>query len=136
MSNTLFFPAAIWWDNYPLTDQGREPVQVQRDERSVGIELASGKRKRYIKAIKKKFSLSWSWLPDEASDTIDGGYARRDIQNLIGETGDTHTITYWDRNGGHTNYTCFVNSYQETLIRRDPTTGIHFWQVQIELEEQ
>lgn len=136
MSNTLFFPAAIWIDNYALTDQGRAPVQIQRDERSVTIELSSGKRKRYIKAIKHKFTLSWVWLPDSESDTIDGGWARTKLAANIRESSDTHVMRLWDRSGGNDEFTVFVNSYQETLIRRDPATGVHFWEVQIELEEQ
>lgn len=134
--STLFFPAGIWLDNEALTDQGRSPIVVGRDERSVGLELASGKRKRYIKAIKHKFGMSWSWLPDSQYDTIDGGLARTKIKELIGESRTTHTLRFFDRNGGHEEFTVFVNSYQETLVRRDPHSGTHFWEVTIELEEQ
>lgn len=132
----LFFPAAVWLDNKALTDQGRSPVNKQREERSVVIELANGKRKRYIKAIKHKFGMSWSWLVDKEYDTIDGGLARQGMAQLIGESTEPHLLRFYDRNGGWEEYTVFVNSYSETLTKRDPMSGTHFWEVSIELEEQ
>jgi len=134
--SVLFFPAAIWVDNQPLTDQGRAPVEVSRDERSDIVELATGKRKKYIKAIKHTFRTSWSWLVDEDSDTIDGGYARKSIKDNFGYSGDVHTLRFFDANGEWTEYTVFVSGYNETLIRRDPNSGRHFWEVSIDFEEQ
>jgi hypothetical protein len=133
---SLFFPAAIWIDNNALTDQGRAPVAVGRDERSVINELATGKRKRYVKAIKHTFSMSWEWLPDDEFDTIDGGWARKKMREFIGDSPYTHTLRFYDRNAGWKEYTVFVNSYSEELVRRDPHTGTHFWSVSIEFEEQ
>ena len=135
MNTTLFFPAAIWVDNVPLTDQGREPVQMSRDERSVVNELASGKRMKYVKAIKHTFSLRWNFLPDEASDTIDGGGAH-DTMSVLGESGDVHTLRFYNRNGSWNEYTVFVSSYDETLVRRDSVSGGHFWEVSMNFEEQ
>lgn len=134
--NNLFYPAAIWVDNFPVTDMGRAPVQFARDERSVIVETSTGKRKRYVKAIKHKFTLSWEWLPDDSTQTIDGGYAHTKIKELFGEQSGVVTIRFYDRNANWTEYVCFVNSYAETLMKRDPSTGTFLWAVQLELEEQ
>jgi hypothetical protein len=132
----LFFPAAIWIDGNPLTDQGREPVSINRDERMVALELASGKRKRYVKAVKNTFGMNWDWLPDDEFDTIDGGWARQKMKQFIGESPDVHTLRFYDRNAGWQEYVVFTNGYSEELIRRDPHTGTHFWKVSIDFEEQ
>ena len=131
---TLFFPAAIIIDSSPLTDQGRAPVTKSRDERSVVVELANGTRKRYIKAVKYTFTTSWSWLPDAAVDTIDGYAARQDMAELF-NNGDTHLLQFYDRNAGWVEHTVFVASYDENLIRRDASTGGHFWNVTVSFEE-
>jgi len=135
MSTTLFFPAAIEIDSHPVTDQGRSPITVTRDERSVIVELANGDRKRYIKAVKHQFAMSWTWLPDKSIETIDGGIARQEIQNLVGTSGEVHTLRFYDRNAGWMEYLVFVNTYSEILLRRDAASGTHFWEVTIELEE-
>lgn len=135
MPTALFFPAAIEVDSFSLTDQGRSPITMTRDERSVVVELANGTRKRYIKAIKHTFSMSWTWLPDSGDDTIDGGIARQKMWQLLGESEDIHTVRFYDRNAGWQEYYCFVNSYVEVLMRRDPASGTHFWEVTLELEE-
>jgi hypothetical protein len=132
----LFFPAAVWLDNYPLTDQGRAPLQITRDERSVVNELATGLRKKYFKAVKHTFSMNWMWLPDSESDTIDGGLGRLRLKELVRDGESTRVLTVYDRDGGVDSYTVWTNSYEETLIRRDPSSGRHFWSVSVEFEEQ
>lgn len=136
MTTALFFPAAIWLDNNALTDQGRMPVDVSREERSTEVQLANGKKMKYVMAVKHTFSMSWSWLPDSEYDTIDGGHARQKISDLLGDSSTTHTLRFYDRNGDWKEYTVFVNSYSESLTRRDPHTGTHFWEVSIEFGEQ
>ena len=136
MPTTLFFPAAIEIDNIPLTDQGRSPVEVQREERSVVNELANGTRMKYVKKIAKTFSMSWTWLPDSDDATIDGGMGRQSLAEYLGESGDTHLLKFYDRNGGYQEYTVFVSDYSESLIRRNPHDGTHFWEVSLGFEEQ
>jgi hypothetical protein len=133
--NNLFFPAAVWIDNVPLTDQGRAPIQVARDERYVELELADGTRKRYVKAVKRTFSIEWLWLPDHDHDTIDGNAARQKIVEMIGDSGDVHTLRFYERNGEWKEYLVFCAGYTETLTRRDPSTGSFFWDIQIEFME-
>lgn len=133
--NTLFFPAAIWIDNVQLTDQGRGPVTRARDERFVGVELANGTRKRYVKAVKRTFSMSWSYIPDDSTCTIDGYAARDTIVSLIGDSEDAHTLRFFYQNGKYEEFTVFVSSYSEDLIKRDPQSGFFLWSLSIGFEE-
>jgi len=133
--NSLFFPAAIWIDNVQLTDEGRSPVSRTRDERSVSTELANGTRKRYIKSVKHTFSTGWSFLPDDSTRTIDG-YATRDtLVKLIGDSGDSHTLRFFYKNGAYEEFIVFVSDYKEDLIKRDPASGVFIWSVEVSFEE-
>jgi hypothetical protein len=133
--NSLFYPAAIWIDNVQLTDQGRGPIARSRDERFVSNELANGKRKRYVKAVKHTFSISWSYLPDDSICTIDGYAARDTLVTLLGDSEQSHTLRFFYQNAKYEEMTVFVNSYSESLIKRDPVSGIFLWEVSLELEE-
>ena len=133
--NTLFYPAAIWIDNVQLTDQGRTPVTRSRDERSTSVELANGTRKRYIKAVKHTFSTSWSYLPDDTTCTIDGYAARTEMVDLFGDANQSHLLRFFYENGKYEEFTVFVNSYSEELIKRDPVSGVFIWTVSVEFEE-
>lgn len=133
--NTLFYPAAIWIDNVQLTDQGRGPIERSRDERFVSVELANGTRKRYVKSVKHTFSTEWSYLPDDSTCTIDGYAARDTMVTLFGDDENSHTLRFFYENGSYEEFTVFVNSYTETLVKRDPTSGIFIWTVAVEFEE-
>lgn len=133
--NTLFYPAAIWIDNIQLTDQGRSPIRRDRDERSVSIELANGTRKKYIKAVKHKFSTSWTYLPDDSTCTIDGYAARTELVNLLGDDDQAHLLRFFYKNNKYEEFTVFVSSYSENLVKRDPRSGVFIWEVNIEFEE-
>jgi len=133
--STLFYPAAIWIDNIQLTDQGRGPVSRERDERSTTVELANGTRKRYIKAVKHTFSMDWDYLPDDSICTIDGYAARDTIVELIGDSESAHTLRFFYKNGAYEEFTVFVSSYSETLIKRDPVSGVFIWTVSLGFEE-
>lgn len=133
--NTLFYPAAIWIDNVQLTDQGRSSVSRARDERSTTVELANGTKKRYVKAVKHKFSMNWSYLPDDSTCTIDGYAARTEMINLFGDQSSSHLLRFFYKNGSYEDLTVFVNSYSEELIKRDPSSGVFIWSVSVEFEE-
>lgn len=132
MSYALFFPAAMWLDNVPLTDQGRAPVVITRQERSIQNELANGDLRKYIKAVKHEFSTSWQWLPDLDEQTLDGGAGRKTLDELIGnDNGNSHSLRMFERNGGSKDYVVFVGEFTQELIKRDPSTGIFLWTVSV-----
>jgi hypothetical protein len=131
----LFFPAAIWIDSIPLTDQGRSPVSVSRQEKFSENELANATRMRYFRGVKRTWSFSWSFLPDTADLTIDGGAARREILELLGRRGSDHVLRFYDKEWDYEEYFVFCDSYTEDLIRRDSASNTFFWEVSLELSE-
>jgi hypothetical protein len=131
----LYYPAAVWLDSIPLTDQGRSPVAVTREEKYSENELSSARKVRYFQAVKHKWSWSWTYLPDEDNQTLDGAAARETIIELLGNRGSDHVLKFYNKADDYEEYPVFCDSYNETLIRRDPSSGIFFWEVGIEFCE-
>lgn len=117
-----------------FTDQGRT-LSENREERSVVVQLASGKIKKYIMAIKKNWSISWQWLPNDPSFTHDGLNARDQLRG-IAYVGNTFTMLLRNNYGQTDSYTVWVESYSEEMIRRDDVSGQYFYNVSLELKEQ
>jgi len=132
---TLFFPAAIWLDSHPLTDQGRAPVEVTREEIFVENELANASKRRYFKGVKESWSLSWTMLPDSSVNTIDQKAARNDIRTILGNQGKSYTLRFYNNKQNFTQYNVFCESYDESLFRRDPVSNIFLWDVNLSLVE-
>ncbi len=117
-----------------FTDDGRT-FGTQRDERSVSVELASGKIKKYIKAEKTTFTVGWEYLPASSAYTSDNKGARNELRPIC-YTGATTTLVARNTMGGSTTYTVFVEDYSEQIVRRDPTTGNILYSITISLREQ
>ncbi len=111
------YPAIIKIDGTTLTDESRGPLQEDRDERSVVVDLASGKKKKYIKSIKRKWTITWDNFPMNASQTVDGFAGRNEIRGIAQE-GTTVQLTIQDGVNTSEIYTAYVDSYQETLTTR------------------
>jgi hypothetical protein len=126
----LYYPAAVWLDSIPLTDQGRAPVSVNREEKFAESELANSSKRRYFKGVKNTWSLSWTYLPDEDEQTIDGCAARKTLIELLGNRGKDHVLRFYNKAWDYEEYPVFCENYSETLIRRDSSSGIFFWEVQ------
>jgi hypothetical protein len=143
---TLRFPQAIWLGKLSgpppvaLTDQGRSPVEVARDERFVENLLASGRKRRYYQAIKHTWTLNWDMLPEEDSETFDGQGARKTIKTILGSQGEAYLLKFYaaksnNSSSGFTEHTVFCESLDESLIRRDSASGIYLWKLSLTLTE-
>lgn len=131
----LFYPAAVWLDSIPLTDQGRSPISISREEKFSENELANASKRRYFRGVKHTWSWSWTFLPDEDEQTIDGHAARASIRELIGDRGSDHVLKFYDTTWSYSEYDVFLESYEETLIRRDSASNTFFWEVSIGFTE-
>lgn len=131
----LFFPAAVWLNSVPLTDQGRSPISVSREEKFSENELATALKRRYFRGVKHTWSWSWTFLPDDDEFTIDGNAARSSIRELIGGKGKHHVLKFYEQSSDYREYSVFCDAYSEDLIRRDAVTGIFYWEVGISFVE-
>lgn len=129
----MLFEAGIAIDNENITDQGRGPIAVDRDERSVMVELADGTRYRYIKKIAKTYALSWENLVGAEANTIDNNVGRDWLHDNVGTVGETHTVTFRHIDGDREVVTAYVTGYHEELVMRREDD--FFWNVTVTLEE-
>lgn len=121
-------------DGSEVTDQGRT-FSKDIEERSVIVELANGLNKKYVKSIKNVFNFTWDYLPNLAADTHDVKEARNTLASK--NDGLVHTLALRETPGGAaTNYTVFVTSYNEEILRRDFVGNRHLYRVTITFTEQ
>lgn len=126
--------------NVKWTDEGREGVQEQEDERSTLVTTAAGTNIKFIKAVKKKWTLNWTMVSQNQYLTIDGCWGRDEIRNFVFKTNNGNSFTFLIDNGNASaaasgvshgyytnieNYTVYVDDYQETIQLRRPTGNIY-----------
>lgn len=134
MPMTFSMPNLIAIGDVELTDESREPLQTQRDERMVEIELANGAKRRYIKGVYRKWSISWSNVSSDEAFTVDGKGGRNQISNaLLGSYG---SISLRIKDGIYDDtYTVFVDSYEEELLQRRNTEEGFRYRISVTLVE-
>lgn len=130
-------------DDKPITNHNRklgvsvEPIFVENIN-------WNNRKARYYKSssrpARKTFSLSWSYVPNSQSHTVDGKRGRDYLREIAGKP-QHHVlkIINMDENGTtpytETSYNVLVKDYNETLIRRDLSEDVYFWDCSISLEE-
>lgn len=129
----MYFNAGITINGIDITDQGRGPISVDRDERSVIVDLANGRRYKYVKKVAKIYTLSWEMLAGTDDNTIDGHVGRDWLADNVGHEGELHTVTFRHSPSDSDTIEAFVTSYNEELIMRRQDE--FFWSVSVTLEE-
>lgn len=130
-------------DDKPITNHNRK-LGVSVDPVFVENINWNNRKSRYYKSsarpARKTFNLSWSYVPNSQSHTVDGKRGRDYIREIAGKP-QHHVlkIINMDENGNtpytETSYNVLVKDYNETLVRRDLSEDIYFWDCSISLEE-
>lgn len=132
-------------DNKSLTNQTRT-FAINATPRFIQNENWQGNTSRYYKntaaskGAKRTFNLDWSFIPNEASFTVDLRESRNFLKE-IAQDSDVHTLTIINQDvNGVTPYTeddidVFITSYSETLIRRDLPSESYYFSCNMVLEE-
>jgi len=120
-----------------IFESGLEPIFTQN------VNWNNRKTRRYkstSRAGRRTFSLSWSWLPNSLEYTADQKEARDYIKTIAADP--SHhilKIVNLDESGvtppTETSYNVLVKDYNESLIRRDLSNDVYFWDCSITLEE-
>jgi hypothetical protein len=132
-------------DNKSLTNQTRT-FAINATPRFIQNVNWQGDTSRYYKntaaskGAKRTFNLDWSFIPNEASFTVDLRESRNFLKE-IAQDSDVHTLTIINQDvNGVTPYTeddidVFITSYSETLIRRDLPGESYYFSCNMVLEE-
>jgi len=105
------------------------------------VQLLSGNMRRFLRGVKQSFNLSWQYLPNNPSMTVDGQYGRDYLQSLAEHRGLLEFFIQDTPNDAGKTYTVFVESYNEDLVRREllnqtlTSFGTHFYHVNMVLRE-
>lgn len=100
------------------------------------VELSRGKIRRYIRKNKRTFSLNFTYLPNNTDKTVDGRRGRDYLASIANTRGTVTVSIKISPEDGWETYTCFVNSFSETLVRRDIGSSCAYYDLSIELGEQ
>ena len=132
-------------DNKSLTNQTRT-FAINATPKFIENENWQGNVSRYYKntaaskGAKRTFNLDWSFIPNEASFTVDLRESRNFLKQ-IAQDSDVHSLTIINQDiNGVTPYTeddidVFITSYSETLIRRDLSSESYYFSCNMVLEE-
>ena len=130
-------------DDKPLTNHNRE-FDVSITPSFIENRNWNNRKNRYYKRAsesgRKTFSLSWKFLPNFMTQTVDTRHGRDYIAS-ISEDPDVHVLKVinQDQNGltpyTETSYNVFVRSYSETLLKRDLYNGVYYFDCNLTLEE-
>lgn len=127
-------PALIEFNNNPLTDHGRAPLDVRVERITVSQRLANGVRRQFFVADKHHFSLSWSDLPVDDADTVDGNWGVESMENFyLNNIGNTVTLKFHNKDGTTDEYTVYIDNFEKTVVQR---VGPHRYDVSMEVVEK
>lgn len=102
---------------------------------NVDVELASGNTRRYYKPPRRSFSFAWTYLPDKSTKTADLRVGRDFLYTLV-TSGSLVTLSIQqDRKDEWKNYTCYITSYNESMLKNVLQSQCRYFDVNLVLEE-
>lgn len=91
------------------------------------LRTAQGALRRHVIAVKRTWTLRWTWLPNHSRRTYHGGLGRDELVALYNDTADTPPVPlqfYVPDGGGESVQVLFVpGSWREKLLQRDGPHG-------------
>lgn len=141
--DTSLIRTLLLLDGKPLTNHNRS-LSMELQPIFTENKIWNNRKNRYYRSssrgTRRQFSLSWSFVPNDSADTVDGKDGR-DFFAQVAEDPDYHTLTVinMDATGAtpdtETTYNVLVKDYSERLIRRDLGNDIYLWDCSMTLEE-
>jgi hypothetical protein len=118
-----------------VTEHGRK-ISLTEEISANDIELASGLRRRFYSTNKKQFSVTWSYLPDLQSKTLDAKPGRNFLLALANTSAVALVSIALEPGQTPVEYSCYLDSYSESLLRKDLSTKCSYYDVSLTLTEQ
>lgn len=121
-------------DGVEITEQGRKYSGSESIAAS-DVELDLGINKRYIKQNKKISNISFTYLPNSSTKTIDNRAARDYLKTIANKRGKVLVNIKLSPNKETEEYYAYVTNYSENLIRRDLSNQCSYYDLSINFEE-
>jgi hypothetical protein len=126
-------PSAIEINGVFLTDHNRSSLSISNTRLVNDVRTQFGELRRYYRADKKSFSVSWSMVPQNAESTVDRQFGAEEMINFFDSlTGAIDLKIYYDF-GEEEEYTAVITDYSSVLLKR--WLPYRFYEVSLEIEE-
>jgi len=100
------------------------------------VETASGRQKRFFSRNKKSLQVQYNYIPSGDSHAFDSRKARDYIYSLATKSPPKILVNYRDDpNGVDVEFYGFIDSYSETILRRDPVAQCIYYDLSFNIEE-
>ena len=99
------------------------------------IELINGDKKRYIRNNKSLYNFNFTYLPSLQTHTVDGRRGRDYLYSIAMTPASVSLSIKLNPEEDFYTTTVYVESYSETLIRRDLTSQCSYYDVTISFKE-
>ena len=125
----------VTFNGNEITEHNRKLVIAEQLSVS-DIELSNGNRRRFYRNNKKTFTLNWSYLPSLEAKTVDSRKGQIFLSNLANTTSSVLITIQTEPDGPYDPIYCFIDSYEEKLLRRDFATQCSYYDVSMTLAEK
>ncbi len=125
----------VTFNGNEITEHNRKLVIAEQLSVS-DIELSNGNRRRFYRNNKKTFTLNWSYLPSLETKTVDSRKGQIFLSNLANTTSSVLITIQTEPDGPYDPIYCFIDSYEEKLLRRDFATQCSYYDVSMTLAEK
>jgi hypothetical protein len=99
------------------------------------IETAAGRKKRFYKKNKKSINVSYSYIASSSDKTVDGREGRDFIHNLAVSAPYVFVSYRDDPNGVDEQFYGFIDSYSDSVIRRDIQNQCIYYEMTFDIME-
>lgn len=125
----------VTFNGNEITEHNRKLVIAEQLSVS-DVELSNGNRRRFYRENKKTFTLNWSYLPSLENKTVDSRKGQIFLSNLANTTSNVLITIQTEPGGPYDPIYCFIDSYDEKLLRRDFSTQCSYYDVSMTLAER
>jgi hypothetical protein len=117
--------------HHGITEHNRKELNVSVERIENMNRMADGTMRKYVIADKRKWTTSWSEVPDDRTKTVDGKWGGEDIESFYNSYPGAFTLTI-DSGTGPEKYTVMFTSFSKVIVKRG---RYHGWNVDVELTE-
>lgn len=111
-------PAALELDGIFLTDHNRSEININNQRLVNDIRTQFGELRRYFKADKKNFTVTWTMIPQSFEYTVDANLGAEDMRDLFeSKRGMVNLKIYFDF-GDEQDYRVVITDFSFTLQKR------------------
>lgn len=126
-------PAALEINGVMLTDHNRSPLAISNERLVNDVRTQFGELRRYYKADKKSFSVSWSMVPQDSESTVDRHLGAEDMFKFFQSLTGAATLRVYYDFGEEEDYKIVITSFSTELLKR--WLPYRFYEVSLAMEE-